>query len=177
MVMEKKEEQKQAKISEEQQKKEEGKTYKKALERCLKEKEEYLNGWKRAKADFINYKKEESERIKDFMDMAKIDLILKLLPILDNLERAEKYISKEDENNKVIKGFIQIKKQIEDFLKRENVEEIKVLGEEFNPATTEVVGEINDPSKKSGIVAEVVQKGYKFKNRIIRPAKAKVVNN
>lgn len=148
---------------------------KEELERCLKEKEEYLNGWKRAKADLINYKNEEGERIKDFIDYTKVDLILKILPILDNLERAEKHISEKEKDNKVIHGFIQIKKQIEDFLKKEEVKEIEVLGKKFNPETTEAIEEIDLPGKEPGTVAEVVRKGYKFKEKVIRPARAKII--
>lgn len=150
-------------------------SYKKGLEQCLKEREDYLNGWKRAKADLINYRNEEAKRFEEFMDYVKVDLILKILPILDNLERAEKHISEKERENKVISGFLQIKKEIEDFLKKEKVEEIKVLGKDFTPSTTEAVEEIESKEQKPGTVAEVVRKGYKYKDKVIRPVKAKVV--
>ena len=151
------------------------KKLKKDLEQCLKLQEEYLNGWKRAKADLINYKNEETKRIGEFVDYIKVDLILKILPILDNLERAEQHITENDKNNKLINGFLQIRKQIEDFLKKEKIEEIKVLGEKFTPETTEAIEEIESKDKKPGTVAEIVNKGYKYKDKVIRPVKAKIV--
>jgi len=156
---------------------------KKQLEECQKLREEYLAGWQRARADFLNYKKEEIERIEEILKYADVGLILKILPILDNFEIAEKKFfalqnksSQEKENiDKVIQGFLQIKIQLEEFLKNQGVEKIKSVGEKFDPNFMEVVETVEAKGKASGIVIEEIQKGYKINGRLLRPAKIKVI--
>ena len=159
---------------------------KKKLEECQKLKDEYLAGWQRARAELLNYKKEELERIGELIKYADIGLILKILPILDNFDLAEKNLPenlKKDENPEgepsvpygaSVKGFLQIKRQLEDFLKKEGVEEIKSVGEKFDPNFMEVVEEVEGTNTDSGIVIEEIQKGYKIHGRLLRPAKVRV---
>ena len=153
-------------------KKEKEKNFKQEFEQCEKQKEEYLAGWQRAKADFINYKKEEAERRGEIAEYISMDIILDMLPILDNFEMAGKELTDEMKENQVIKGVFHIKAQFQDFLKNRGIEEIDVLGKKFNIETAEAVGEIE--GEEPGIVEEIVQKGYKFKGKVIRPAKVKV---
>ena len=147
----------------------------KKLEECQKLKDEYLSGWQRSRADLLNYKKEEMERIVELVAYAKEEIILKILPILDNLEIAEGKIPanlKEDEN---VKGLLLIKDQFKDFLKNFGMEEIKSVGEQFDPNWHEVVGEAEDKETKPGTIVEELRKGYKVNGRLVRPAKVKVV--
>ena len=146
----------------------------KKIEELEKQNKEYLNGWKRERADFLNYKKEEMERIRELMEYANEELIIKFLPILDNLEIAEKKLPenlKQDEN---VKGILQIKKQILDFLKSQGVEEIKTIGEKFNPNFHEVAEGVELKDKESGNIIEEIQKGYLLQGRVIRPARVKI---
>ena len=137
------------------------------LEECKTKCEEYLNGWKRERADFLNHKKEEMERIGIIIKYANEELILKILPILDNFCLAEKHI--EDE------GLLQIKKQMEDLLKKEGVEHIEVLGKQFDPNTMEAVGRVPASNEgEDGIVAEETQRGHTMHGKVITPAKVKV---
>jgi len=147
----------------------------KKLEECQKLKDEYLAGWQRARADFLNYKKEEIERIKEILKYAGVGLILKILPILDNFEVAEKKLPENLKVDENIKGLLQIKNQILDFLKNQGVEEIKCLGQKFDPNFQEVVEEVAVKDKAPGTIIEEVQKGYKISGRLLRPAKVKVV--
>ena len=147
---------------------------KKKLEETEKLKNEYLAGWQRARADLINYKKEEMERVGSFIKIAQEGLIFEFLPILDNFDIAEKNIKKELKENDNVKGLLQIKQQILDFLKKKGVEEIKSVGEKFNPAYHEVVEEVDTDEFETGTIVEEVQKGYKIDGRILRPAKVKV---
>src|SRR3989338_1079754 len=154
----------------------------------LKQKcDEYLNNWKRAAADFANYKKAETERAGMLVSYAKEDIFLAILPVLDSIDLANKH-SDILQNLGVLEvadwlgGFNQIKKQIEEFLKKEGIEEIKAEGEKFSPETMEVLEEVNLPSEdlakeggsESGIVTEVLQKGYIMDRKVIRPAKVKI---
>lgn len=162
--------------------------------------EEYLNNWKRAQADFENYKKDESERIGVLLRYAKEDMILNILPIIDNIELAEKQLPEKlkkpslakasegqgegkfsDKAVEWTRGFLQIKKQIEEFLKKEGIEEIQTRNPstgselEFNPETMEAVSEIpNTQFPIPNTVVEELQKGYIMDGKVIRPAKVKV---
>jgi molecular chaperone GrpE len=147
---------------------------KKKLEETEKLKNEYLAGWQRARADLINYKKEEMERVGSFIKIAQEGLIFEFLPILDNFDIAEKEIPNELKENENMKGLLQIKQQILDFLRKKGVEEIKSVGEKFNPAYHEVVGEVDTDQFETGTIVEEVQKGYKINGRVLRPAKVKV---
>ena len=132
--------------------------FKKRLEECQKLKEEYLAGWQRARADLMNYKKEEMGRIGDILKYAGEGLILKILPILDNFEIAarqnfpseNKSSQEKKEAERIVQGFLQIKTQLEDFLKSQGVEEIKLIGEKFDPNFHEVVEEVEEREKKPG---------------------------
>lgn len=147
---------------------------KKQLGECQKLKEEYLNGWKKAQANFLNYKKEEGEKISELMKYAGEEFILKLLPILDNIDIAEKKIPKELKDNQWVEGILTIKTQVLDFLKKEGVKEIESLGKKFDPNFQEVVEEVKKPDCESGIVIEEVKRGYLLHNKVIRPAKVKI---
>ncbi|MCK4474090.1 nucleotide exchange factor GrpE [Candidatus Parcubacteria bacterium] len=154
---------------------------KKELEKCRKEKEDYLNGWQRAKADFLNYKKQEMERIGDILKYANEGLILKFLLILDNFEKAEKETYKIikshpcPELKNALQGFLQIKTQILDFLKNQEIQEINCVGEKFDPNFHEAIETIETKDQESGKIIEEIQKGYKLHNKVIRPAKVKVI--
>ena len=141
-----------------------------AVEELRKKAEEYLNGWKRERADFLNYKKDEMERIGQMIKYANEELILKILPILDNLCLASQHISDP--------GILQIKKQLEDFLKKEGIEAVKTIGEPFDPSFMEAVGEAEGADEgstaESGIIVEEVQRGYTMHGKLIRPAKVKI---
>lgn len=146
------------------------------LKKHKEEKEEYLNGWKRAKADFENYKKEETERMKEILDYNTEKLILKLLPILDNFNLASREITEEKkEEDEFIKGLLQIESYFQDFLKNEGVEEMECLEKPFDPYFHEAVDLVESGDKKSGIVIEEMQKGYKINDKLLRPAKVKVI--
>jgi molecular chaperone GrpE len=145
------------------------------LEEAEKLKNEYLAGWQRARADLINYKKEELERVGELIRFSANGLILKILPILDNFEIAEKKLPENLKNDENVKGTLQIKNQILNFLKEQGVEEIKSVGERFDPNFHEVVEEVEAKDKEPGTIVEEIQKGYKINGRLLRPAKVKVV--
>jgi molecular chaperone GrpE len=150
------------------------------LAECQKKCDEYLNNWKRDRADFLNYKKDEMERMAFLGKYAREDMILKILPILDSFYLAEKQLPEnlkkgEKGSPQAIewtKGFLQIQNQISEFLKKEGIEEIEVVGKKFNPETMEAVGEAAGGDE--GTIVEELQKGYKIGDKVLRPAKVKV---
>ena len=148
---------------------------KKTLEECRKKRDEYLAGWQRARADFINYKKEDDIATKAMASFLLAGIIREILSVLDNLELAEKKLPEELKNDEHIKGILHIKDQILDLLKKERVEVIEVkVGDEFDPSMHEAVEQVEQEGTKSGIVVEEVRKGYIRENRIIVPTKVKV---
>jgi len=147
---------------------------KKQLENCQKQKDEYLAGWQRAQADFINYKKEEAQKFGEFLKYAMESLVLNFLPILDNLEIAKKNLSKDLKENPEVKGILQIEKQIQDFLKLQGFEEIEIKDKKFDVNFQEAVEEIEKKDCEPGTILEIVQKGYKLSGKIIRPVRVKI---
>ncbi len=122
--------------------------------------EEYLNNWKRERADFINYKKEEAKRLEEFVKFANESLILEVLAVFDDLDLAAKQIKDV--------GLDQVVKKFGDFLGKYGVERIKVEGE-FDPTLHEAV-----EGEGEGRVEEV-RAGYTMHGRVIRPARVRIV--
>lgn len=149
----------------------------KELQESKKKADENLAGWKRALADFANFKKEQEARSAEFIQWAHEDLILDLLPILDNFEAAFKAKPRELEKNSWIKGIGHIKSQLENLLKNRGIEEIGKAGEEFDPLVYEAVEKVGhhesgtSNQEKKLCVYKVMQKGYKLNGKVIRSAK------
>lgn len=138
------------------------------LKKCAEEKQEYLAGWQRAKADFINARKEEEESRQEFIKFSELNLILELLVLIDSFDGLFKHGKKDD-------GIENIYRQLLDILKSRGVEIIKSVGEKFNPEEHESLGEIGvDSEEKEDIIIEEIRKGYKMHDKIIRPAQVKI---
>lgn len=140
------------------------KKIKEQLKKAEQERAEYLAGWQRAKADLINYRKEQEAKISEIFKFANEGLIYEILPALDSFELALGH--KEDE------GIRQIYSQLKNILKLNGIEEIQSIGEKFNPELHESVGEVE--GKEQEIIVEEIQKGYKLNNKVIRASKVKV---
>ena len=147
---------------------------KKGLRELEKQKDEYLAGWQRSRADFLNYKKEEAVKIGEILKYANEDLVLEILPILDSFDLVEKQLPENLHNNEYIKGIFQIKNQLKNFLKNQKIEEIQTVGEKFDPNFQEVVEEVTVEDKESGIVVEETQRGYVMNGKLLRPARVKI---
>ena len=137
------------------------------------ERDEYLAGWQRAKADLLNYKKETEERMKFLEEGVRIEQILECLPILDNLELAASELTDKQKKDQVVGGFLQIIERFKKILKSQKIEEIKAVGKKFDPALHEGIAEVK--GGKSGFVVEEVEKGYIRNGILLRPSKVKVV--
>lgn len=153
-------------------KKENKEDLQKKLESAEQKAAEYLAGWQRARADLLNYKKEELERMENILKYAGEEMVLKVLPLLDNFEIAERGISPELREDESVKGILQLKNQIKDLLNQNGVEEIKTEGEKFNPDFHEASETVE--GKEPGIIVGELQKGYRMNGRLLRPAKVKV---
>ena len=143
------------------------------LEECQKQRDEYLVGWQRAQADLMNYKKEETARIGEIIKYKKEEMLLNDLLLLDNFMLADKLMPEDLKSDPNVDGLLKIKIQLTNFLKNQGLEEIKVLGSQFDPNFCEVIEEV-EAEEESGAVVEEAQKGYTLDGKVIRPAKVKV---
>lgn len=132
--------------------------------------EDYLNCWKRAVADYQNLKKETEKNQAEFVKFANLILIMELLPILNNFKAAFDCVPEEQKENDWVKGIECIKKQFEDLLKNLDIEEIKTVGEKFNPESHEAMGKEESEEPEDTIIKEC-QPGYSWHGKVIIPAK------
>ncbi|MFA5386253.1 MAG: nucleotide exchange factor GrpE [Candidatus Paceibacterota bacterium] len=140
-------------------------------EKIQTKEEEYLDGWKRAKAELLNYKKDEAKRFESIIRFSNESLVKELLSVLDSFDLAENSFG---EDAKAQKGFYLIKSQLEDVLKRNGVEKIKIeIGETFNPEFHEAVANVDSDQPTDSIIEEI-ESGYILNGKIIRPARVKV---
>jgi len=144
---------------------------KEKLAEALKQRDEYLDGWKRAKADFINYKKEEAERFTLLAKFGNEGLILELLSILDSFDLGLTILGNDEVAQK---GIFLIRNQLADLLKKYGLEKINVVvGETFQPSRHEAVDEA-ESDKPVGVILEETGKGYILSGKVIRPARVKI---
>src|SRR3989338_6504403 len=146
---------------------------KKNLEVCEKAKNELIELSQRLKADFMNYKKEQDKTMALIRLYANEDLLLKFLPILDSLEKAMEHMPSELEQNQWAQGIKNIKNQISGALKNIGVSEIPAQGEKFDPYLHEAIAQV-ESDQDDETVLEELQKGYKFHDKVLRPAKVKI---
>ncbi len=146
------------------------------LAQCEQERKDYLEGWQRAKADHINYKKDEAKRLEDMARFILSGFIQDVLPVLDSFELAIRNMPTNlDKGNE--QGILLIRTQLLDILKRRGLKSIEVKpGEKFNPEQHESVGEI-EAELPPGTVAEEIQKGFILRDRVIRPSRVRIVKS
>jgi molecular chaperone GrpE len=136
--------------------------------------EENLDGWQRALADFANYKKriEREQRITYKMAAGKI--LLRYLEISDDLERALKNRPQEGEGARWAEGIELIHHKLKSYLEAEGVETIDAEGQAFDPNLHEAISQEESEDHESGQIIEVIKKGYKIEDRVLRPAVVRV---
>jgi len=142
------------------------KKLKEDLTSCHSERKEYLDGWQRTKADFINYKKDEGKRFEDMARFVAHGLIQDVLPILDSFDLAMGHWLPHE----VGKGILLIRSQLLDILKRRGLEEMRSEGQKFDPVYHEAVSEV-ESDREEGMIVEEIQKGYLLRGQVLRPAR------
>ena len=149
----------------------EAKILKEELEKISKEKDEYLDGWRRSKADLINYKKDEFKRLEEMAKFGSEDMIKELVSVLDSIDLGMVALEK---IGPVEKGFYMIRSKLEDIMKRRGLVRIKVeVNDKFNPLSHESVASIEGDGE-SGSVAEEVEAGYMMYDKVLRPTRVKL---
>ncbi|MGB9680066.1 MAG: nucleotide exchange factor GrpE [Thermoanaerobacteraceae bacterium] len=144
---------------------------KKKLEEKEKQAAEYLEMAQRLKAEFENYRKRTEKEKSEMIDYGQEKVILELLPVIDNFERA---LMSEGDLTSYKEGVELIYKQFKKILDNLGVEEIKAEGEIFDPYKHHAVMQDEVEDKKENEIIEVFQKGYTLKDKVIRPSMVKV---
>lgn len=145
-----------------------------SLQELEKKAQEYLDGWKRAKADYINYKKEMEARQGEMLDYALMAVIMKIVPVVDNFDSAFKHTPQEIKNSDWLKGMEHIRKQMEDILDDIGLKKIKTVGEKFDPTLHEAVAVEEKEGFREDIIFEEVKAGYTLHGKTLVAAKVKM---
>ncbi|MDO8664577.1 MAG: nucleotide exchange factor GrpE [Candidatus Liptonbacteria bacterium] len=141
------------------------------LAACEKQRDEYLAGWQRAKADFLNYKKDESRRFEDLIRYANEDLLEELIGVLDSFDLGLAALEKA---GPVERGVYMIHSKLDDIMKQRGLIRLPVkVGDKFDPLLSETIVEI-ESEQPAGTILEIIESGYKLHDKILRPARVKV---
>ena len=143
------------------------------LDKTKQELEELTDRYKRIMAEFENYKKRAQKDKETLYGRTLSDVVEIILPVLDNLENAAKA---ETQDASYKQGVEMVLKQFKDVLASRGVEEIKAIGETFDPSIHEAVSSVDDPNVESQKIVQEYRKGYKFGSKVIRHSMV-VVNN
>lgn len=146
---------------------------KQELEKTIRERDDYLSGWQRSKADFLNYKKDENQRLEYYAKFSHEAFARDLLSVLDSFDLAMNAFNHKTEDDKIFKSLIIIKSQFEAVMAKFGVTELAAQGKIFDPQTQEAVMEV-ESGDPSGTVVEEIEKGYLLHGRLLRPAKVKI---
>jgi molecular chaperone GrpE len=140
------------------------------LSLCRKDKQEYMDGWQRSKADYVNLLKRFETESAAAQLKGKVSAVETLLPAFDALERSK-------EHGELPEGFLAIAKQIESAFAALGLEELGEVGERFDPALHEALGQDpTDDSEADDTLTAVLEKGWRINGSIIRPAKVRVAH-
>ena len=127
-----------------------------------------------AQADSINYRKRKDEETANMLKYANQDLLLDMVNMIENMDRAASVKAETEESKKIQDGIKMVSNQFKDILKKYGVVEIEALGYPFDENYMEAMMVGNDPTKPNEMVLEVLMKGYKYKDRILKHAVVKV---
>ncbi|MBI2877571.1 MAG: nucleotide exchange factor GrpE [Candidatus Tectomicrobia bacterium] len=148
------------------------------LEERLSEKslevEELRDGLLRLQADFENYKKRVAREQREGQALALEGLMRELLPVIDNLERAVQAGEKGSDPTALLRGVRMILHQFREMLRKVGLSEIQAVGEVFDPMVHEALMVVNSEERPENTIVEEFEKGYKIRDKLLRPAKVSV---
>lgn len=139
------------------------------LERVAAERDEYLDALQRLKAEFDNFRKRNDRDRQNIALGATRDVVRGLLPVMDNLERAVAALG--DQGEGIVAGLEMVRGQLAGLLTGHGVEEIPAHGRAFDPTVHEAIAQVPTPGQAEGTVVEVVEKGYRHSDHVLRPTR------
>ena len=147
------------------------------LEKAQAQAAEYLDGWQRARAEFANYKKRVEAEREELRRAGNETLLLKLLPVVDDFERAFQTLPEETADTPWVNGITMILRKLQVILESEGVVSIEAVGQPFDPQRHEAVIQEETGDHPDGYVMAEVRRGYRLGERVLRPALVKVASN
>ncbi|MGQ9466644.1 MAG: nucleotide exchange factor GrpE [Anaerolineae bacterium] len=144
------------------------------LEAAKAQAAEYLDGWQRTQAEFANYRKRQEVEFMERVRLNNAVLIARILPILDDLDRAIQTLPPGLQSLTWVEGVFLIKRKLEVILEAEGLKPIETAGKSFDPLYHEAVTYEDVPGYEDGQIIGEVQRGYLLGDRVIRPALVRV---
>lgn len=138
--------------------------------------EEYLDNYKRSLAEFSNYRKRQEREREQQMLRVSMDVLRRLLPVMDDLDRAVKAIPPEYVGSNWVEGILLIGRKLKSLLEAFHVVPIEALGKPFDPNFHSAVMSEESETYPAGIVMEELQCGYMLADQVLRPTMVKVSN-
>lgn len=146
------------------------------VDKLRSESQTNLDGWQRSRAEFNNYRRRTQQQLSESKQKGAIDALAKVLPILDDFERAFANIPSDIEDNPWVSGTSLILKNLQKVMDEFDIEILDPVGEEFDPNFHEAIGMDDESDYESGIVTTTLQKGYKSGDYVLRPALVRVAS-
>jgi molecular chaperone GrpE len=136
--------------------------------------DENHNRYLRAQADFDNFRRRTLKEKEELAQYASLKLVGQLLPVLDNFQRALQTGGEGAESGSFAKGVDMIYRQLSQVLEAEGLKPMEVVGQPFDPELHQAIMQVESEEYEAGTVVEVIQPGYRLKDKVIRPAMVKV---
>ncbi len=134
---------------------------------------EYLDQWRRTTAEFANYRRRKDKEVLDYQVFASADIVKRLLPVLDDIDRAFKMAPAEFQPHPWMEGFRLIERKFNQILEQAGVTTIETVGQPFDPTFHESVAD-EESNQPEGTILEEYRKGYKLGDKVLRPATVKI---
>jgi len=145
------------------------------LDKAKAQAAEYLDGWQRARAELANARKRFEKERSEAGQLANSALLRKILPVLDDLDRAVKTVPEDLRQHTWANGVLLIQRKFQNVLDSEGVKPIEVKpGDTFDPNLHEAITHESSPDHKEGVIVAEVQTGYTFGGQVLRPALVRV---
>ena len=138
-----------------------------------KKSDDYLSNLKYVQADLENYRKRMDREVREIEEFSTAGVVKKLVPVLDDLDLGAASAESTPQTKEFLEGIAMVKKRLSSALESEGLEEIKAVGETFNPELHEAVDTVQGTGERD-IVVEEIRKGYIFKGKVLRPSMVKV---
>ena len=144
------------------------------LEEALREKAQFRAMAQRAQADLINYRRRAAEEREELARTANLQLLLKMLSVADNLNRALETVPGDADASGWLEGVRLVQRSLEHILESEGVTKIETEGQPFDPWEHEAVFSEETPDAQEGLIVRIIRDGYKLHDRVLRAAQVSV---
>lgn len=144
------------------------------LEEAQAKADEYLDQWRRSVAEFSNFRKRMERDRQEFQKAATADFLKRLLPVVDDMERAFAHLPAELAGHEWVIGMQMVYQKLVDLLYQEGLQPIEAEDGQFDPFSHEAVSYEESADHEDGAIIDVVRRGYRFGERVLRPAQVRV---